>query len=91
MVLATWARRLLRSPSQPKGAVFSSRPASMGVWRGPSGVDQVKPSSRPSGWQLAQARPSTEIVLVAGGVEELAPRQPDGIPARPPAAAGRSA
>ena len=43
-------------PLQWKGAVISVlRPASEGVCRGPSAKPQTCPSSRASGWQLAQA------------------------------------
>src|SRR5262249_48350077 len=61
-VLTRCSRTVLLAAVQPNGAVSERRPASIGVCRGPSGLAHVNPSSRPSGWQLAQARPSEEIL-----------------------------
>ena len=53
------------------------RPAREMLRRGPFGVAQVIASSRPSGWQLAHARPSLEMRGVAGHVEEDAAERAD--------------
>lgn len=59
-VRSMWRSRSAIRPFQPNGAVSVMRPMRIGVCRGPSWVAHVMPSSRPLGWQLAQARPSNE-------------------------------
>ena len=62
------------SPAQWKGLVWARKPvASSGVFRGPSVNIQVRPSSRPSGWQEAQEMPPRRVSVrlgIGGGVEE---------------------